>query len=169
MESDRQDRFRVGVAHAVRLVGPPLLGLPWEGYVSGYSHNRYSTMSFKYRTTAGEIEVVNGKHPLGGTRGLLMDLLMSRTPHKVTFPYELRFDERLVMVPVARHRAQFREISCTDLGWIAAGGFEKRHLRVSGPPGVDLADLALVDVAPDLSGAVSTTYPEMMAVRPVAG
>lgn len=142
---------------AIRELGPPIyaVGGEWLPRVSlgGLSGSPCQSVLLRHRAGTRQIEVTTGRRPLGGTTNLLHRLMVAAVHDpELMLPFELRVEERLVMVPVGDGRQQFRVLEASTGHWEAAGGYEKRHLALSGTPGTRLDDLALVagDFATDI-------------------
>lgn len=128
-------------------LGPPVFGLLGphgaEGVLNGHGGRPCSQMTLLYRTSDGRVEVTTGTTPLGGTDSLVRSVIMHSIPQKVRLPWSVSLDERLVMLPVDDTPTQFRVVTANTGDWAAAGGMKKRHLLLTGTPGIDVEDLRL--------------------------
>ena len=137
--------------------GQPVYGLAGtspDGTVSQYGPRQ---VTVRYELGRGEIlEVTTGRHSLGGTRGLMMDLIARVVPLKPRLPWHLSLSERNVFVPVSGTRTQFHLVEASTGDWVAAGGFRtpgvrKRHLLLNGTSGVNPENLSLAPVEFDFT------------------
>lgn len=131
--------------------GVPVFGLlgpdAGAGVLNGTGGRPCSQVTLLYRTIAGRVEVTTGTRPLGGTNNLVRDVLMRAIPQKIRFPWSVSVDERLVVVSVEDTLTQFRVVTASTGDWVAAGGMKKRHLLLTGTPGISVEDLRLGPVA----------------------
>jgi hypothetical protein len=87
---------------------------------------------------------VAAPHEHGHPGARLADL---RDRVKTSFPWSVQIDESHHMVSIEDGRAQFRMLAASTGHWLAAGGFGKRHLLLSGAPGSDIGECELARVA----------------------
>lgn len=145
--------FWAGFMEAVADFGQPLYGLDGSdatGTMQGHSGKPTTWVILGFRTPEGQIEVTTSRRPMGGTGNLLNSLLAAEVREKkITFPWSMTIEERLVMLRVGRGRSQFRVLKSSHGMWAAAGGFEKRHITMTGTKGTVIDDLALVPTVLD--------------------
>jgi len=131
--------------------GTPVFGLlgrhAGEGVLSGHVGRPCTQITLLYRTADGRVELTTGTKPLGGTYSLVRNVIMRSIPQKVHLPWSVGLDERLVMLPVDDTPTQFRVVTASTGDWLAAGGMKKRHLLLTGTPGISVEDLRLGPVA----------------------
>lgn len=147
----------------IREFGEPVYGLAGDG-IPGGTVSRYGGRMVSVLYQLGRVdrlEVTTGRHRLGGNRGLMTELIMRVVPLKPRLPWEISLSERNVFALVQGTRTQFHLVEASTGDWIAAGGFRKRdvrkrHLLLSGTPGVRVEELSLVPVAFDLDGDTGT-------------
>ena len=100
----------------------------------------------RYGSGPSQVEVTTGRHPLGGTWILLRRILELAASPEATLPFAVSVTERLLMLPVADGRSQFRVVEATSGHWIAVGGWKKRHLKLEGHPGTSPDGMSLTEV-----------------------
>lgn len=137
--------------------GQPVYGLAGRslgGTVSQYGPRQ---VAVRYELSRAEIlEVTTGRHPLGGTLGLMTRLIARVVPAKPRLPWELSLSERNVFVLVQGTRTQFHLVEASTGDWIAAGGFRTRgvrtrHLLLNGTSAVTPEELSLAPVEFDFT------------------
>lgn len=136
---------------AIARFGSPVYGLGEgrpSGSISGYDGGaRCGWVSILFLLGQGDrLEVTTGRWPLGGTHHLVMQLILRTVPAKPRLPWQLSLSERNVFAAVEGIRTQFHVVEASSDDWIAAGGLRKRHLLMSGTPGVNVEEVALVAV-----------------------
>ena len=145
---------------ALEKFGEPVYGLsPAERVTGTLSQYGGRQVSVLYQLGQSDrVEVTTSRYSVGGTAGLMMQLITRMIPTKPQLPWQVSFSDRNVFVPVAGTRTQFHLVEASTGDWIAAGGFRKREVRkryllLTGTPGVKAEDLSLVPVGFDLDGA----------------
>lgn len=138
----------------VEAFGDPVYGLAGVGGTVSQYGDRLLGVLYQLGP-ADRLEVTNGRYPLGGTRGLMVQLTAIVIPAKPHLPWELSFRQRNAFVTFDGTRTQFHVVQASTGDWIAAGGFDKwgvrkRYLRLTGTPGVNVEDLSLAPVGFDL-------------------
>lgn len=106
---------------------------------------RYLLLRLRYGTNDRFLEVTNGNSPLGGTDGMVREVVRASV-FKARPPFTRTVTERLVKVPVDGVSTQFRVIEADTGHWQAAGGIGKRHLLLTGCGGITPEGLALTRV-----------------------
>lgn len=137
---------------SVTKFGWPIYGLaePPDGASVLSMYGRYD-VAVTYRVSeADSLEVTTGRRPLGGTQGLMLRVIPRAVPRRPEFPWRLSIDERNVWIPVEGTRTQFHLIEASTGHWMAAGGFLKRHLLLTGTAALRLEQVALVPVVLDV-------------------
>ena len=152
--------------------GPPVYGLSPEGPAGTVSRYGDRKVAVNYKLSPSEwVEVTTSAIRLGGTSGLMTQLVTRMIPMKPRLPWELSLSERNVFVQVAGTRTQFHLVEASTGDWIAAGGFRKREVRkryllLNGTAGVKVEHLSLVPVAFDLGGGDNELTSRPAPTRP---
>lgn len=142
------ERFR----EHVQRVGDPVIGLAGplatEGKLGGPPTAAVPSRSITLSYVFGgrRIDVMTAKSQLGGTVTLVHIVIEAAVRPKISLPFSLTVDERLIMLSIGDGRAQFRVVEASTGHWVAAGGWKKRHLRLHGSPGTSPDSLALTEV-----------------------
>ena len=152
--------------------GQPVYGLsPAERLTGTLSQYGARQVSILYQLSQPDrVEVTTSRYSVGGTAGLMMQLITRMIPTKPQLPWQVSFSDRNVFVPISGTRTQFHLVEASTGDWIAAGGFRKREVRkryllLTGTPGVKAEDLSLVPVGFDLGGEAAKGQPRSETTR----
>ena len=149
------------MGESVAELGSPIFGLAdLTGCIAMYGRSPCTELAVAYDVDGdARIEVTTASRPLGGTDWMMHRLLAATVGRKTSFPWSVQIDETHHMLAIEDGRAQFRRLAASSGHWIAAGGFGKRHVLLTGSPGSAITDCTLVQVAFAFDGYPASAHP----------